>query len=134
VKPKAMEQLPLPEWTTGGGVDRADAACYIHLIRRPDDPERGDIRKLPEALRDRSAAWRRAFQKAAPETYEPVIESLLGDHVARTFNRICVELFDKTADVMFDLAPDHALWNLVRARRVEHTMHAPILFRRREAA
>lgn len=58
------------------------------------------------------------------------IQKHLADGEPRTFNRICVELGDVTADVAFEKAPDHALWELVAQGAVEHTMTAPILFRR----
>lgn len=46
---------------------------------------------------------------------------LLEDGKVRTFNAICVELFDKTADICSGLAPEWALWALVHAGHVEFT-------------
>lgn len=108
--------------------------AYTHLVRAPDDPERVDIRTLPEAIRDRKAAWRLSLAKQPASAFRDPILALLGDGVVRTFNRIGVELLDKTADVLFGLPPDHALWELVSEGLVEHTMTVPVFFRRRRPA
>jgi hypothetical protein len=115
-------------------VDRRGMARFTHIIRAPDDPERSDIRKLPEALRDREATWRRRLKTSSVKDWKSAIWTLLSDGQPRTFNRIGVELVDKTADLLIDLPPDRALWALVAEGRVEHTMGAPILFRARVGA
>ena len=119
----------IPEWVTGAVVDRSGLAAYRHLIRSPEDPERGDIRKLPAELRDRKALWQRTLNKSTVESWMEPILVLLSDGLARTFNRIGVELLDKTADVLFESPPEAALWRLVTEKRVEHTMAAPVFFR-----
>jgi hypothetical protein len=129
-EPQAVRE----EWVTGATIDRSGAAVYTHLIRAEDDPERTDIRALPEALRDRAAEWRRALKKTSVDTWKWAIWRLLSDGQPRTFNRIGVELLDKTADVLLDLPPDRALWALVAEQKIEHTTHAPILFRVRAGA
>lgn len=118
-----------PEWVTGNYADRSGIARYLHLERAPGDPERGDIRKLPEHLRDRAAVWRRSMAKATVASFKEPMLALLADGVARTFHRIAVELFDKEANVLFEMPPDLALWELVAEERVEHTLARPILFR-----
>lgn len=130
--PPAPEPLDVPavEWVTGATVDRSGMAAYAHLVRAKGDPERGDIRTLPEHLRDRAAAWRRTLAKSTVDEWKDPILAVLADGEPRTFNRIGVEVLDKTADVLFDMPPDHALWALVQERRIEHTLAAPILFRR----
>lgn len=64
----------------------------------------------------------------------PKLEALLleglGDGRPRTFNRLGVELFDLTADVLFTTPVNTALWRLVERGLIEHTMEAPVLFRR----
>ncbi len=127
--PDPPTEPPPIEWVTGPTVRRDGLAHYLHLVRSPDDPERVDIRTLPEALRDRVAAWRRSLAKATPESFEEPILALLADGVPRTFNRIAVELLDKTADVLLDTPPDRALWSLVFASKVEHSIAVPVLFR-----
>ena len=119
----------IPEWVTGSVVDRTGRYAYLHLIRGMGDPERGDIRKLPTELRDRGAEWLRKLLKSSAESWQEPILLLLADNVPRTFNRIGVELLDKTADVLFESPPDEALWMLVAERRVEHTISTPTLFR-----
>lgn len=121
------------EWVTGRAVARDGLDAYIVLIRADDDPARGDIRSLPEALRDRQAKWLRKMKKMPIEEAKAMILDLLGDGKARTFNAISVELWDKTADVLFEEVPFHALWQLVEEESIEHTMSAPIRFRRKEA-
>jgi hypothetical protein len=54
----------------------------------------------------------------------------LADGRARTFNAIGVELLDHTADTLLGSPYDEALWQLVEAEQLEHTMEAPVLFRR----
>ena len=60
------------------------------------------------------------------------ILALLADGVPRTFNRIGVELYDQEAlDSRRPRSPRS--WRLVAEKQVEHTIEAPILFRRRAA-
>lgn len=130
----AEQQASMPAWVWGeasSSLDRTGMARYTHIVRAADDPERTDIRALPEHLRDRQAAWRNRIKETPPATYKPLILALLADGLPRTFNQIGVELLDKTADNLLDLPPDKALWELVHEGRVEHTTNSPILFRRR---
>lgn len=120
---------PIPEWVTGAVVDRAGMDVYLHLIRSPEDPERADIRLLPAELRDRGAEWLKSLMTSGAADWHAPILALLADHVPRTFNRIGVELLDKTADILLETPPDEALWALVAAREVEHTMSTPVFFR-----
>jgi hypothetical protein len=120
--------------TGPGTVDRSGLAQFTHIIRAPGDPARTDIRKLPRELRDLTAEWRKALKASSVADWKRAIWTLLSDGVPRTFNRIAVELADKTADLLIDLPPDRALWALVAEGRVEHTMEAPILFRTRAGA
>jgi hypothetical protein len=133
--PVSVGGSPDSRWVTGPNTaDRSGLAGFTHIIRSPDDPERTDIRKLPEALRDRAAEWRRRLKKSSVGDWKRAIWTLLSDGAPRTFNRIGVELADKTADLLLGLPPDRALWALVAEGRVEHTMVAPILFRARAGA
>ncbi len=128
----AEQQAIMWVWgETSASLDRTGVARYTHIVRAADDPERTDIRALPEHLRDREAKWRKGIKETPPAVYKPLILALLADGLPRTFNRIGVELLDKTADNLLDLPPDKALWELVHEGRVEHTTKSPILFRRR---
>lgn len=114
------------EWVTGEAVDRTGVGKYVHLIRSPGDPERRprykgqDVAPHLTARKTPRAEWARR------------IAALLSDGAPRTFNRIALELTEKTADTMMETPLDAALWDLVREERLEHTTHAPILFRLRE--
>lgn len=117
-------------WITEKLPDRSGLAAFTILIRAKDDPERSDPRALPEALRDRTARWRGRIKSLPIDACKEAIAALLADGTPRTFNRIGVELWDKTADLLLDLPPELALWELVAEGRVEFTTKAPILFRR----
>lgn len=119
-------------WVTGLTADRSGMGAYTHLIRSPDDPERGDIRLLPEHLRDRRADWHRSLTKTPSSAFRRPLLLLLAEATPRTFNALGVALLDKTADVLLETPPDVALWWLVERGLVEHSMEAPILFRATE--
>jgi hypothetical protein len=101
-------------------------ASYLHMVRAPDDPER-----TPPNGKDRTALWRRQLKKASVEVWMERLLMHLAEHGAMTFNRACVELVDKTADVVHGTALDEALWTLVSRGHVEHTTKTPIKFRAR---
>jgi len=117
-------------WVTGNYADRSGAAKYLHLVRAPGDPER---RPRPKGgVADR--APHRTLGRTSSARWEPVLLEALADGTPRTFNRLGVELFDLTADVIAGTSVDRALWGLVTRGLVEHTMELPILFRRRAGA
>lgn len=120
----------LGPFVTGRVVDRKGAATYVHLIRAPDDPERSPRPK--GGVRDR--APHRTLSKQPAAFWEPEIVAALADGVPRTFNRIGVERFDLTADVLFTTSVNKALWSLVERGILEHTLVAPILFRIRQGS
>ncbi len=123
---ESVSKRPLT-WVTGGHADRSGEAKYLHLIRAPGDPER---RPRPKGgVADR--APHRTLGRTSAAQWEPVLLEALADCVPRTFNRLGVELFDLTADVIFGTPVDRALWGLVTRGLVEHTMELPVLFRRR---
>lgn len=118
-----------PVWHSGL-VARGGAAAYTHLIRAADDPVRSG------AERSERRGWnaqdsRRRLNARSVAYHAQLIRRHLADGQARTFNRIAVELYDKTADVVFTTRVNEALWLLVERREIEHTMSAPILFRAR---
>lgn len=114
-------------WLTGTHRPERELAL-VHIIRADDDPQRLTREQAKAAGRNRTKEWRALARKPVPELAE-LIRELLGDGRPRTFNAICVELFDSTADVLFQKNPDHALWSLVAAGEVEHECCAPVRFR-----
>jgi len=124
---ESVEQLQLEpgEWVTGKLVDRSGTSNYIVLIRAPGDPDR-----TPRGARNRDrVGWQHDLGKTTVKEWKEIILQHLSDGVARTFNRIGVELLDKTADTLLGLNPERALWSLVEDGRVAHTLRAPIYFR-----
>jgi hypothetical protein len=113
-----------PEWRTGH-FDRNGIHRFIHLIRGPLDPVATRAKGGP-------LGWREILKLNFLELRDPILE-LLADGRARTFNEITVTLWDRTGDVAFDNPPDRALWSLIDDEQVEHTIEAPIYFRRRES-
>lgn len=113
------------EFIRGVQVDRTGVSRYVHLIRAPDDPVRSPRPKGGQA--DRFP--HRTLGEIPVERCADMILALLADGAPRTFNAICIELFDKTADIALGSPFDRALWRLVAAGRLEHTLTAPILFR-----
>jgi hypothetical protein len=110
----------------GVPVDRTGPAQYVHLIRDLNDPERTE-RPIGGRV-DRSPHL--TLADVAVTTCCDEILGLLADGRARTFNAIGVELLDHTADTLLGSPYDEALWQLVEAEQLEHTMEAPVLFRR----
>lgn len=131
VAPPRADTRPTPEteWTSGP-VDRSGMFVYLHIVRGSDDPARRQRATERADAGGDSQVWRKLFRKATTEQWRKAICDHLADGVPRTFNRIMVELADMTADVAFDKAPDRALWELVEAGTLEHTLEAPIYFRR----
>lgn len=118
-----MKKRTKRKWNTGA-IDREGPARYIHLIRSYRDPERTSR----EQRKGQVTAWRTLMKRPVPELKAEILE-LLKDGKPRTFNAIGVELWDKTADILFENAPDFALWQLVDEGKLEHTLEAPIYFR-----
>ena len=114
----------------GVPVDRTGPAQYVHLIRDLNDPERTE-RPIGGRV-DRSPHL--TLADVAVATCGDQILGLLADGRARTFNAIGVEPLDHTADTLLGSPYDEALWQLVEAEQLEHTMEAPVLFRRTQAS
>jgi len=121
-------------WTSGP-VDRSGPAAYVHLVRSPDDPQRIS-RAARKDLGKGPVSWCGDMKASAKPEWLERIPELLGDGKPRTFNAIVLEVSGGvyTADAAFGKAPDNALWELVTAGRVEHTLVAPVLFRLAEVA
>lgn len=124
----ARARLPADQrrWVHGVRPDTSGTRQFILMIRHPDDPERqgrgsetGDI------------APHRTLARLAPDEVMRAIHERLADGRPRTFNRLSVELFDKTADITGGTVVEEALWQLVERGDVEFTHDAPVLFRAR---
>lgn len=118
----------MTHWITGLSVSHDDRAIYTHLIRSPSDPHRTP---RPEGGHKDRAPHRTLAKRPGAEI-EELLLSGLEDGEPRTFNRLGVEIFDLTADVLFTTPVNTILWQLVAQGRIEHTLEAPILFRYRK--
>lgn len=116
-------------WHTGEIPDRRGARRYTEMIRAPGDPERSsrEARRAKHG-RESTTLWRKELKKH-PSLWGPRILELLKDGRPRTLNAISVELVDYGADFTAGRALGEALWALVEAGAVEHTLKAPIRFR-----
>jgi hypothetical protein len=119
------EAAPPDDFVRGARVDRTGIVGYVHLIRAPDDPARSPRPKGGQP--DRFP--HRTLGEIPVERCAEMILALLDDGRARTFNAICVELFDKTADIALGSPLDRSLWQLAADSRLEYTLAAPIRFR-----
>lgn len=121
-------------WVTGAAVSRQGMDSFLHVIRAPGDPERGKrARSLGgegNNLEHLPRHWSQVRKIPVASAREHIL-GLLADGKARTFNAIGVELYDKTADVLFGFSVDDALWSLVADELLEHTLDVPIRFRLR---
>lgn len=103
---------------------------YTHMIRAPEDPERlsrEERRRIhgPGVV----TKWQKLHKRPVEEFREEILAHM-ADGKQRTFNRISVELYDYTADVAGP-AITKAVFDLVEERELEHTMDAPVYFRKR---
>lgn len=122
------------EWNTRELPHLGGNYKYVVIRRAPGDPERTDrARSLggktwgPEKI-----AALEKLRKAPVDEWRDRILRHLADSVPRTFNRLGVELCDRTADMLLGSNAEKALWALVESGQLEHTMASPILFRRRK--
>ena len=118
----AVAPAPASTWWRGLP-DLSGAAQYVVLIRSEADPERSPRAKGSDK------APHITIGKVPAKTWAGRIATLLADGEPRTFNRIAVELVDKTADVVTDTTFEAGLWKLVERGTVEYTPTAPVLFR-----
>ena len=115
------------DWTCEP-VDRSGSSQYLHVIRADNDPKRS---KRPKGgYSDKTP--HHTFNKMDVRDLELAIFEHLSDGVPRTFNRICVELWDKNANTLLLTKADKALWGLVEGAVLEHTIEVPVLFRVRK--
>src|SRR5438105_875925 len=105
VPPPALRR----RWSSSGaGVSTAgDWRATPTLLRAPGDPARSE---RPEGGRHDRAPHRTLKRMITVEQASEQIRALLADGIARTFNRIGVELLDQTADMLLGSPYDAALW------------------------
>ena len=116
-------------WATGAVVAREGLDSFLHLVRSPSDP----TRLSREGRKGRECAWKHDLRKSSKGRWLAGMQELLSDGQPRTFNRIVLELssYEYAADVAFGTVADDALWELVGAEALEHTLATPVLFRGR---
>ncbi len=124
-------------WTFGP-VDLSGVSKYLIIVRGETDPERQG-NKCPKhrgwntdeaALKTRQARGASKTGKLTAEAAMAAVVELLADGQPRTFNRICVELYDRTADVLCGGPVEAAMWDLAAEHRIEFTMMSPVLWRK----
>jgi hypothetical protein len=135
VKPEMLDDekvAALPhdqrEWTREP-VDTSGLAAYAILVRAPGDPERRSREERNEAMGREAAGteWKQ-LAKVKVDKWAGRFRALLSDGRPRTYNALCVEAADATADVAPDNA-EAALWLLKDRGLVEHTSDVPVLWR-----
>jgi len=102
---------------------------YVVLIRDWRDPQRR-LRGSEQG----DVAPHLTLRKTPAATWAEQIAKHMEDGVPRTFNRIAVELLDKTADVVSTTPFLDGLWLLVEKQVLEYTPRAPVYFRKVKAA
>lgn len=121
-------QLSIPTLDTRawwrGVPDRSGAYDYLVLVMAPEDPERSPRAKGSDKAPHLTVA------KTTAEAWADRIETHMADGVERTFNRITIELLDKTASVVGGTTVEAGLWLLVERGVLEYTPTIPVYFRK----
>jgi hypothetical protein len=112
-------------WVTGQLPDRSGIYAYTALIRADDDPER---KPRPVGGQADKTPHHTIAKRLIPDIKDEIMAHM-ADGVWRTMNRIGVELWDKTADILFQTNAERAIWQLVEEGKLAFTMQAPVLFR-----
>lgn len=113
------------EWFTKCRPVVTETNKYTIMIRHPNDPERrprpvgGQEDKTPHLT----------FRRMTEAQVARALLRHLADGVPRTLNRIGVELWDKTGDIVGGTIVEDVLWTLCEDGSVAFTMKAPILFK-----
>ena len=118
----------LHRWNSGARPVTAGDLQYVIMIRHPEDPGR---RPRPKGGQEDKTPHR-TIAKMDIEEIKKVLLEQLSDGEPRTLNRLGVEIWDKTADITSGTKVEEALWQLVERSILEHTMKAPVMFRKKE--
>lgn len=121
--PGTLEPEPGEEWWRALP-DRSGAYDYLVLVMGPDDPERSPRAKGSDKSPHLTVA------KTPATTWADRIEQHMSDGERRTFNRITIELIDKSASVVGGTPVESGLWLLVERGALEYTPTIPVYFRR----
>ncbi len=123
---EALDSQRIDGWGTAYVVPREVREGYTHLIRSIEDPDRSP---RPEGGREDRAPHLTMKRQPKRELERQMLKHL-DDGRARTLNRLAVELWDQNACTVFTTQVNDILWDLVERGEIEHSMHAPIRFRR----
>jgi len=121
--------LSSAEWNTRAIPNREGLGFYIVAIMASHDPERS-------AREDREFRGEKGTKHAADLRKVPIEEAkrqmlaVIDKYEPVTFNEICIRLLDINASMALGGNYESALWELVETGTIEHTMEAPIYFRR----
>lgn len=121
---KFRERVAHPErekWLTGG-IQFEGLQKFIHIVRGPDDPERGP------RIKGQETAWRKKLS-GDPEPWKKELYTTLKKEGPMTFNKLALLTSGYTADVVAGKAPDQALWQLVGEGKIKFTVQSPVLFK-----
>lgn len=132
-KPRKAKRKPPPKlsertWATEHRAGPEIREGYAHLVWGPDDPPRSE---RPKKGGREDVSPHLTLKKKKPEVYAKQIMRLMRDGKPRTFNEMGVTLWDKNASILYQGPVDEALWSLVEKGELEHSLEAPILFRKR---
>ena len=124
------------EWATGTDLDvLGGGEQYVHLIRAPDDPQRMPREAYAQLGLRRERTPHRKVDKTLAGEWATVVRHYMHERDAGantlreekekerrrefTFNRMCIELFDVTADVLTGTNFETGLFGLVRRERCQ---------------
>ena len=113
-------------WWTGPYPEgfRSGASAYTHMIRDPSDPERSE-REARKGQENRVV--KEIHRHGDVESFKKQILAHVADGTPRTLNRIAMELWDLTADIVGERI-EKAFFDLVEEMKLQHTVTAPILW------
>ncbi len=123
---EALDSQHVDGWASWYPVPRSIREGYTHIIRSIEDPERS---LRPKGGREDRAPHLTMKRQPRRELERQMLKHL-SDGRARTLNRLAVELWDQNACTVFSTQVNDILWDLVERGEIEHTMHAPIRFRK----
>ncbi len=121
-----------PEFWLSGRHRPKGIHSFLHIVRAESDPARlSREQRQKKHGAEVSQIWKKAMHVSQVPKWREEIIKLLEDGLARTFNRIVLEISkgEYTADVAMGKAPDVALWQLVTEWELSFTNESPVYFR-----
>jgi hypothetical protein len=116
-------------WSTGLLPNREGIYAFIVAIMAPHDPARREREDRKHGYQE-GTKRARDLRNASIEVAREQVLSAIAAHEPATFNEVCVRLLDLNAVDCTGGNYEAALWGLVETGAIEHTMEAPIYFRR----